>query len=189
MKESLGDRIIDENNQEVKHSNRITPAYDIRTSSDQSFFNYDSDLDSINVDWSVGTISDPVGVFYPNLGLFILFPEKMASYGDLSTLNTSENVLNRIMMLMGYGVTKKTRTIVFSRLFNNEFNKTTNPTAYSLIGGEPRVSEYIDVERLTFPTRIGYYNDQNELLAVAHFSQPFRKSPEDELIIISNIEE
>lgn len=197
VKSSLGDSRIDQDNQSVKHSNRITPAYDIRTSSDNSFFNYSEDLDAINIDWDVGTISDQLGVFYPSLGLILLFPELMSGSTALNTLKStidgaSDKSLvstNSTMMVMGYGVTKKTRTIVFSRFYNNEFNYTTNPTAFTLIGGEPRFDEYIDEEMVTFPTKIGYYNDMNELLAVAHFSQPFKKSPEEELIIISNIEE
>lgn len=197
VKSSAQDSMVDTQDQTVKHSNRITPAYDVRTSSNNAFFNYSSDLDSVHIDWNVGITSDQLGIFYPSLGLMLLFPELMSGSTALTALQTAINgatdktltSTNSIMMMMGYGVTKKTRTIVFSRFFNNEFNYTTNPTAFSLVGGRPRIDEYIDVEKITFPTKIGYYNDMNELLAVAHFSQPFKKSPEEELIVISNIEE
>lgn len=179
---------------EVSHSNRITPSYEIRTSSDNSFFNYSSELDAIDIDWDVGIISEPLGVFYPTLGLVLIFPELLGDYVDLKgaidgASDKSLTSLNYTMMLMGYGVTKKTKTVIFSRLFNNEFNITTNPTQFKLIGGELFQDEYIEEELVTFPTKIGYYNDMNELLAVAHFSQPFKKNPEEEFIIISNIEE
>jgi len=196
VKSSLGDTSIDEENQRIKHSNRITPAYDVRTSDNPDFFNFNDDVESIHIDWDVGNISDQVGVFYPSLGLMLIFPELLTD-GQFSsfknTIDTSSNKaltsLNSIMMVMGYGVTKKVRTVVFTRLYNDEFNRTTNPTSFTLVGGEPRTEEYLEEEQMTFPTKIGYYNDQNELLAVANFSQPFKKSPEEEMIIISNIEE
>jgi len=194
IKSSASDSMFDEERSVVKHSNRITPAYDVRTSSDQSFFTFNENSDAIDIDWSVGDVSDQLGIFYPSLGLMLIFPELLGGLSNIKTTidgasDKAETSLNSIMMVMGYGVTKKVRTVVFSRLYNHEFNHTSNPTAFSLIGGELKIEEYLDEEKVTYPTKIGYYNDQNELLAVANFSQPFKKSPENEMIIISNIEE
>lgn len=194
VKSSVQDTLYDSSNEEIKHSNRITPAYDVRYTDDLTFLTYNSASESIDIDWSIGTVSEQVGVFYPTLGLMLVFPELLTDHPTLKdTIDGASNKalvsLQSTMMVMGYGVTKKTRTVVFSRLLNNEFNRTTNPTAFTLIGGEPELEEYIEREKITFPTKIGYYNDQNELLAVANFSQPYKKSPEEELTIISTIEE
>ena len=57
------------------------------------------------------------------------------------------------------------------------FNGSQNPTAY-----DPVTNEYFSLPPATYITAIGFYNDTNELLAVANVDKPLRKN-EDQTIV------
>jgi hypothetical protein len=75
-----------------------------------------------------------------------------------------------------------TSTNYFIRLRNSQYNFSNNPTYYT--GSNPQnVLEPFRVKPITYPTTIGLYNDQNELLAVAKLSRPIQKSNDKEALI------
>ena len=69
----------------------------------------------------------------------------------------------------------------FTRIKNSEYNYTTNP---SFISGSGTLvySNFINSPQ-TYPTAVGLYNDNNELLAVAKMSKPLTKDFTKEALI------
>jgi len=76
-------------------------------------------------------------------------------------------------------------TLLFCRASADEFNYSTNPT-FTDEGGNITVIEsgQEDSQRtFTFPTTVGLYDANNNLLAVAKFSRPIEKSDERDLTV------
>jgi hypothetical protein len=69
----------------------------------------------------------------------------------------------------------------FTRVKNSEFNYTTNPSIIDA-NGNLLYTTLIDNPQ-TFPTAVGMYNDNNELLAIAKLSQPLTKDFTKEALI------
>lgn len=138
----------------------------------------------------------PVGSFgfvYPDAGIIILNPDALSNkLGGTSTLENNftsnatsdSDAINTRKLLTGLKHVSASSFVVdaeekvssqfyFTRITNQEFNYSTNPSFTSLDGtlqfdsmaNNPRV--YI--------TTVGLYNDANELLAVAKLSQPLAK--------------
>ncbi len=84
-------------------------------------------------------------------------------------------------------VTELNSTVYFCRVFNNEFNYSTNPTYLS--ASEIIVKEGIP-ENLpsSYITTVGLYSDDNQLLAVAKLSEPIKKTPQNELILRTRLD-
>lgn len=156
----------------------IRPAYELRTSDSNNFLSYDSSSKSISIDWDQGTVSGVMGVVYPDVGIILLFPELFNRSQITTAIRTGDrslNSLNSIMDIAGYSIKRVEKTIVFSRLFFDEGNQTVNPTAFVKSGNSYVYRNEIRDNMRTFITRIGFYNTQNECLAVAHISNPIRK--------------
>ena len=71
---------------------------------------------------------------------------------------------------------------IFVRARNAEFNYSENPSFISGSTGEVLYNSFINNPQ-TFPTTIGLYNDNNELLAVAKLSKPLVKDFTKELLV------
>ena len=71
---------------------------------------------------------------------------------------------------------------VFIRARNNEFNYTENPSFISGSTGEVIYSYFINNPQ-TFPTTVGLYNDNSDLLAVAKLSRPIQKDFTKEALV------
>jgi hypothetical protein len=71
---------------------------------------------------------------------------------------------------------------IFIRARNAEFNYSENPSYISGSTGEVIFNSFINNPQ-TFPTTIGLYNDNNELLAVAKLSRPLLKDFTKEALI------
>ena len=71
---------------------------------------------------------------------------------------------------------------VFIRARNNEFNYTENPSFISGSTGEVIYSYFINNPQ-TFPTTVGMYNDNSDLLAVAKLSRPIQKDFTKEALV------
>jgi hypothetical protein len=149
------------------------------------------------------------GLFYPSLGIIVLNPAAIsATVGFNTTLNfysastapfapvtgsTSSYqhqynhvALFRSMRLAGDFQARSAETIsstnYFVRIRNKEFNYSNNPTFFDESTGNLIFTSFIKDPR-TFPTTVGMYNDQNELLAVAKTSRPIMKSFDRELLL------
>jgi|TARA_R110000744_G_scaffold18003_1_gene48589 hypothetical protein len=75
-----------------------------------------------------------------------------------------------------------TSDFVFVRTRNSEFNYSENPSFISGSTGEVIFNYFINNPQ-TFPTCVGMYNDQNELLAAAKLSRPISKDFTKEALI------
>jgi hypothetical protein len=71
---------------------------------------------------------------------------------------------------------------IFIRARNAEFNYSENPSFISGSTGEVIYNNFINNPQ-TFPTTIGLYNDNNELLAVAKLSRPLLKDFTKEALV------
>jgi hypothetical protein len=104
------------------------------------------------------------------------------------SITGSAQALNRSLLTMSYqSTTEVNSTIYFCRVFNNEFNYSSNPTYLS--GSEILVKSG-DVNNLpvSYITSVGLYSDDNQLLAVAKLSEPIKKTPENELILRTRLD-
>jgi hypothetical protein len=144
------------------------------------------------------TPSGSYGLFLPDLGLFVLNPLALslnAAGGgvglSLSSATTSAAasanmtaVYNTFVMGANFQLNSQetiSSDYVFVRVKNQDYNYTTNP---SFITGSGTLiySNFINSPQ-TFPTTVGLYNDNNELLAVAKMSKPLTKDFTKEALI------
>jgi len=135
------------------------------------------------------TVSGSYGLFLPDVGLIILNPaalELSPSYGGISiTVDTTSNYqawnqayFKNAIANGNYFQLNSEETVssdyIFVRAGNAQFNYTTNPSAISGSTGTLTFPTMINNPQ-TFPTTVGLYNSNNELVAVAKLSQPFVK--------------
>ena len=75
----------------------------------------------------------------------------------------------------------------FCRVPFDEYNHSQNPSYVSGDNAE-LVNSFFVTEPTTYITTVGLYNDNNELLAVAKLSQPFKKDQTTEALIKVKLE-
>jgi hypothetical protein len=150
---------------------------------------------------AAATNSGSYGLFYPEMGMIILNPNSLASgsmsAGDntafIEPLGTSEasndynhrklyNSVKAGSYFSSRREEKKRSSFYFCRITNNEFNHSQNPSYFTGSNAELANSSFI-IEPTTYITTVGLYNDNNELLAVAKLSQPFKKDLNTEALI------
>jgi hypothetical protein len=144
------------------------------------------------------TPSGSYGLYLPDMGLIILNPKALSNNfagGGLGVtfVTGSTNIASSanketIFQLINRGGSfqlNSQETIssdyIFVRIKNAEYNYTTNP---SFISGSGTLiySNFINSPQ-TYPTAVGLYNDNNELLAVAKLSKPLVKDFTKEALI------
>lgn len=146
------------------------------------------------------TASGSYGLFLPDIGLILLNPSALvmpSAVGGLGlTLQTGSATISNASVNMNnifkavnsgsYFSLNSQETIssdyVFVRIKNQDYNYTTNPSFVSGSTGVMIYSNFINSPQ-TFPTTVGLYNDNNELLAVAKLSQPLTKDFTKEALI------
>jgi hypothetical protein len=140
------------------------------------------------------TPSGSYGKFLPDVGLIILNPRALAlpaiSGGIAMTITTASNAAsnnrtNLFSAISSSGAIRPsgsfflnseetiTSDYLFIRINNADYNYTTNPSMISG-SGDFIYSSFINNPQ-TYPTTVGLYNDNNDLLAVAKFSRPLTK--------------
>ncbi len=142
---------------------------------------------------SIQTSSGSYGLFFPDMGFFVLNPRALslsvANGGVNITLdetaassytegyNTNVNKLYQLISAGQYFSGRSQETLsaryFFVNVKSSQFNYTTNPSIIDS-NGNILYSTLIDNPQ-TFPTTIGLYNDTGELLAVAKLSKPLPK--------------
>jgi hypothetical protein len=142
---------------------------------------------------AVQTASGSYGLFFPDMGVFILNPRALAlssANGGVgmtvdetpaSTYSAAYNINNdRLYRLISAGVSfqANSQETISARYFfvnakSSQLNYTTNPSVIDN-NGNILYATLIDNPQV-FPTTIGLYNDSNELLAVAKLSKPLPK--------------
>jgi len=154
------------------------------------------------------------GLFYPSLGIIVLNPNAISSsvgFVDyVSSLaytgsfpfapSTSSAYTNHqynhaaLYKSIKAGALFQARsaetissTNYFVRVRNKEFNYSNNPTFFDETNGTLVNNAFIKDPRV-YPTTIGLYSAQNELLAVAKMSRPTMKSFDRELLIRARLD-
>jgi hypothetical protein len=141
------------------------------------------------------------GMMFPDLNVIVLNATSGSSTSLLpyitgsanmnqSTSSASFNTLRLYNSIVSGSVTssftlQSSETVssryFFTRVKNSEFNYTTNPSIIDA-NGNLLYTTLIDNPQ-TFPTAVGMYNDNNELLAIAKLSQPLTKDFTKEALI------
>jgi len=145
------------------------------------------------------TASGSYGFYLPDIGLIVLNTEALkltTSDGGIG-LSISEDTTvadmrannEALFQMINRGsnfALNSQETIssdyIFVRVKSADYNYTTNPSIISGSTGELIYSNFINSPQ-TFPTSIGMYNDNNELLAVAKMSKPLIKDFTKEALI------
>lgn len=146
------------------------------------------------------TASGSYGFYLPDIGLIVLNPNALAlsaaNGGVALSLTTNaatdtamyanNEALFQLVNKGAYFALNSQETIssnyVFIRIKSQDYNYTTNPSIISGSTGELIYSNFINSPQ-TFPTTIGMYNDNNELLAVAKLSKPLTKDFTKEALV------
>tara|TARA_Y100000034_G_scaffold61626_1_gene74819 strand:+ start:3575 stop:4648 length:1074 start_codon:yes stop_codon:yes gene_type:complete len=150
---------------------------------------------------ATATKSGSFGLFYPEMGMIILNPSAIASGSghnigargvvEVVGTSTSTNDYNHRKLFdsiksgsyfAARREERKRSSFYFCRAVNNEFNHSQNPSFFTGSNAELIQSSFI-TEPTSYITTVGLYNDNNELLAVAKLSQPFKKDPNTEALI------
>ena len=153
-------------------------------------------------DLAAVTNSGSYGLFYPEMGMVILNPNSIASgsaeagaahYPTIQPIGTStatndynhQKLYNSIKSGSYFAARREERkrsSYYFCRVPNFEFNHSQNPSFSTGSNAELVHSSFI-LEPSTYITTVGLYNSNNELLAVAKLSKPFKKDPNTEALI------
>jgi hypothetical protein len=136
--------------------------------------------------------SGSYGLFLPDIGTVLLNPLALSSSILLasSQSNNSDGLNYRALfnsLNLGGGFSANSQETIssdyiFIRARNAEFNYSENPSFISGSTGEVIYNSFINNPQ-TFPTTIGLYNDNNELLAVAKLSRPLLKDFTKEALV------
>ena len=148
---------------------------------------------------SLAGISGSYGLLFPDLGIILLNPSALSLSSGSGGIGlsidpgngTSGNPNLASMYKVISGSSAKSFTLqsqetvssryFFTRVKNNEFNYTTNPSIIN-DSGSLLYDTLIDNPQ-TYMTTVGMYNDNNELLAVAKLSRPLIKDFTKEALI------
>ena len=145
------------------------------------------------------TVSGSYGLFLPDIGLILLNPQALQLTTGNGGLGINFNAPNTaagaslnhttIFTLINTGGSFKLNSqetvssdYIFVRIKNADYNYTTNPSFITGSTGALIYSNFINSPQ-TYPTSIGLYNDNNELLAVAKMSKPLAKDFTKEALV------
>ena len=128
--------------------------------------------------------SGSYGLFLPDIATIILNPLALSQSINLEPSRSSDadglNISRLFTAVSGaasFQVNSEetvTSDFVFVRARNSEFNYSENPSFISGSTGDVIFSTFINSPQ-TFMTTVGFYNDTNDLLAVAKLSKPLTK--------------
>jgi hypothetical protein len=128
--------------------------------------------------------SGSYGLFLPDIATIILNPLALSQSINLQPSRSSDSdglnigrLFTAISGAASFQVNSEetvTSDFVFVRARNSEFNYSENPSFISGSTGDVIFSTFINSPQ-TFMTTVGFYNDTNDLLAVAKLSKPLTK--------------
>ena len=147
---------------------------------------------------ATATNSGSYGLFYPEMGIILLNPRALGStdvdvskYVREPSLSATTNDFNHRDMVdsiksgsyfAARREEQKRSSFYFCEIRAGEFNHSQNPSFVTGTNAELVNSSFIS-EPNTYITSVGLYNNNNELLAVAKLSKPFRKDSNTEALI------
>lgn len=130
--------------------------------------------------------SGSYGLFLPDIATIILNPLAISQSINLvptASANINEDNIGRLYRAISGSTAASfqinseetvTSDYVFVRARNSEFNYSENPSFISGSTGDVIYSTFIN-SPTTYMTTVGFYNDTNDLLAVAKLSKPLAK--------------
>ena len=135
-----------------------------------------------------GTVNSPssgsYGLFLPDIATIILNPLALSQSINLSPSRSNDSdglniqsLFNAVSGAASFQANSEetvTSDFVFVRARNSEFNYSENPSFISGSTGDVIYSTFINSPQ-TYMTTVGFYNDTNDLLAVAKLSKPLTK--------------
>ena len=140
------------------------------------------------------TSSGSYGLFLPDIATIILNPLALSQSINLAPSRSSDadglNIQRLFIAISASGAASfqlnseetSTSDYVFVRARNSEFNYSENPSFISGSTGDVIYSNFINSPQ-TYMTTVGFYNDTNELLAVAKLSKPLLKDFTKEALV------
>jgi len=136
--------------------------------------------------------SGSYGLFLPDIATIILNPLALSQSINLEPSRSSDadglNISRLFTAVSGaasFQVNSEetvTSDFVFVRARNSEFNYSENPSFISGSTGDVLYSTFINSPQ-TYMTTVGFYNDTNDLLAVAKLSKPLVKDFTKEALV------
>ena len=127
------------------------------------------------------------GLFFPDTGIILL----TSSLAAPTTTYTAANNERKLWPLINNFTLQSEETItsnyIFVRARNSEFNYSENPSYISGSTGEVLYNSFI-YNPQTYITSVGFYNDSNELLAVAKLSKPLLKDSTKEVLLRTRLD-
>jgi hypothetical protein len=131
-------------------------------------------------------------LFLPDIATIILNPLALSQSINLEPSRSSDadglNISRLFTAVSGaasFQVNSEetvTSDFVFVRARNSEFNYSENPSFISGSTGDVLYSTFINSPQ-TYMTTVGFYNDTNDLLAVAKLSKPLTKDFTKEALV------
>ncbi len=171
-------------------------AYQIISGSNGTAYNKVSGLNGNNVGYTQN--SGSYGLFLPDISTILLNGAALdindstgegVNLGTGRTINVDANNAQKLFMAMSGSAQFSlgcqetiTSDYVFVRARSSEFNYSENPSFISGSTGEVLYSYFIN-NPTVYPTTVGLYNDQNDLLAVAKLSKPIQKDFTKEALV------
>ena len=149
---------------------------------------------------ATATNSGSYGLFYPETGMIVLNPNALCSGNgnvaaakyieEVGTSITSNDFNHRKLFdsiksgsyFSARREEQKRSSFYFCNVLSGEYNHSQNPSFFSGDNAALVNSAFI-TEPNTYITSVGLYNDNNELLAVAKLSKPFKKDQNTEALI------
>jgi hypothetical protein len=138
------------------------------------------------------TASGSYGLFLPDIATIILNPEALSASLELYPSRSSDADglnIDKIFTAVSGGASFQlnseetvTSDYVFVRARNSEFNYSENPSFISGSTGDVLYSQFINSPQ-SYVTTVGFYNDTNDLVAVAKLSKPLTKDFTKEALI------
>lgn len=131
------------------------------------------------------------GLFYPDLGIFVLNARALDASASLATNTGSVQAGNHFKLFnhisaSSYFAARNEQEIksncYFVRIKSREFNYSNNPT---FVTGSLGILRFEDMKKdpKVYITTVGLYNDNRELVAVAKLSKPLLKTFSREALI------
>ena len=174
-------------------------AYQVISGSNGTAYNKVSGINGNNTGYTEK--SGSYGLFLPDISTVLLNGEaldlnnaqgiNLDSSGTNRTINSDQNNPQKLFLAMSgsgassFGLASQetiTSDYIFVRARSSEFNYSENPSFISGSTGEVIYSYFINNPNV-FPTTVGLYNDNNDLLAVAKLSKPILKDFTKEALI------
>ena len=125
-----------------------------------------------------GRLSSSVGFTPPTPGGLWSITGSLVS---ASISGTCDSLRHRIANIQFNNTTELNSTVYFCRANHNEFNYSSNKTYLS--SSRVVVKNNSQDNPVAYPTAVGLYSPDNELLAVAKLSEPMKKDPSNEFTI------